>query len=221
VRHDLSRSADARGFCFSYSPLDRSRVLNASLLGAETVARSAAAAGDPALVEEVRPAVAWVLARQGAEGGWVYGEAGHHAFEDGLHTGFVLTSLRAVREAAASLGIDPDRLVATEALSRGASHYSRHFFDTDGRPWYYRHTPWPIDTHTAAVGVLALRAASAFAPALREQSGRVLDWTLGNLTSPRGGFLFQRRRSHSVDIPYLRWCDAWMLLALADAASAS
>src|SRR6185295_4431005 len=156
---------------------------------------------------------------QRPEGGWAYGEAGHHRWEDGLHTGFILMSLMALREAAERLGLDPESLVPLAALRRVASHYSRRFFDAEGRPWYYSRTPWPIDTHTAAVGVLALGASEALVPGAGEQAERVLTWALDRLGSPRGGFVFQRRRFGTVDIPYLRWCQAWMLRALAERAA--
>lgn len=69
VLHDLNRTADENGFCWSYSPLDRSQVVNATLLGAEIVARAAALDRRPDLLAEASPTVRWALSRQNDQGG--------------------------------------------------------------------------------------------------------------------------------------------------------
>jgi hypothetical protein len=216
VLKDLNRTEESAGFCWSYSPLDRSRVVNATLLGAEVVARAAAVTGRRELLEEVVPTVAWSLDRQTDEGGWSYGDAGHHRWEDGFHTGFNLMSYLALRECTEALGGTADALVPLHAIARGADHYAANFFDAEGRPWYYRDRPWPIDPHAAAVAILVLRATAEHIPAGATLAERVLDWTLANLRNDDGTFVFQLRRGSTDRTPFLRWSQAWMLLALAD-----
>ncbi|MBP7608574.1 MAG: hypothetical protein KA760_03715 [Steroidobacteraceae bacterium] len=214
VDKDLNRTESEGGFCWSYSPLDRSCVVNATLLGAETVARAARLLGDAGMFRGTLPTVSWSLARQNAEGGWAYGTAGHHGWEDAFHTGFNLLSLSALRNIAVALDVDPGQVCPEERLVRGARYYAEKFFDPDGRPWYYRHSPWPIDAHAAAVGIITLVQFAEFVPELLDRARRVVHWTLGNLW--RGdGFVFQRHRHYTIGVPYLRWSNAWMLLALA------
>ncbi|RMF76388.1 MAG: hypothetical protein D6738_01525, partial [Acidobacteria bacterium] len=171
VLGDLRRSEDADGFCFSYSARDTSRVINATLLGAETVARAARLAGDPTRLEEIRPTLRWALARQRQDGGWPYGLGPSHGFEDAFHTGFNLLSLRAVRQAAGVLGVDVETLVPHGRLLAGYRHYARAFFDSDGRAWYYRDRPWPLDMHAAAVAILTHLAFRADDPQAAERAG--------------------------------------------------
>ena len=216
VLEDLQRTADADGFCWSYSPDDDSVIVNATLLAAETVARVAALDGDPSALEGIAPTVRWALARQNDEGGWTYGEAGHHAWEDGFHTAFNLASLEAIRAAAETLGADAETLVPGERLDRGYAHYAGRFFDADGRPWYYRHTPWPIDAHSAAVGIITLARLGRRDPARRDQARQVARWTVEHLWLPEGWFAYQLRPRGLVRTPFLRWCQAWMLRALAE-----
>jgi hypothetical protein len=216
VEGDLNVTRDEHGFCWSYSPLDRSSVVNASLLGAETVARVAAMDGDATAFERIEGTLRWCFSRQADDGGWPYGEAGHHQWEDSFHTGFNLASLRAIRDAARELGVDTEALVPWERVRRAYDHYAETFFDPDGRPWYYSHTPWPIDPHAAAVAVLTHLAFADEVPEAAERAKRVLDWTIEHMWVEKGWFAFQKWWWGRIDIPYLRWCQAWMLLALAE-----
>jgi len=100
-------------------------------------------------------------------------------------------------------------------LDRGYSHYAGHFFDADGRPWYYRHTPWPIDAHSAAVGIITLARLARREAARRDQARQVARWTVEHLWLPEGWFAYQLRPRGLVKMPFLRWCQAWMLRALA------
>lgn len=215
VLGDLGRLSAAGGFCWSYSPLDRSMVVNASLLGAETVSRAMRRAGDATGLNDVAATVRWALSRRRADGGWSYGEASYQRWEDGFHTGFNLKSLRAVREALAALGHDPEAVAPHELLDGSYTYYVENFFDPDGRPWYYRHTPWPADAHGAAVAILTFVEFRDRDPRAMERATRTLDWTLRNMWDRRGWFSFQIKPAYRIRIPYLRWCQAWMLLALA------
>jgi hypothetical protein len=44
---------------------------------------------------------------------------------------------------------------------------------------------------------------------------KVAQWAIENLRNRRGYFHYQRRRFHTVRIPYMRWSEAWMAYALA------
>jgi hypothetical protein len=217
VRKDLNRTQMDRGFCWSYSPLDDSVVVNATLLGAEVLARSVGIHGRGELLDELLPTVQWSLAQQDDEGGWAYGRAHHHKWEDSFHTGFNLMSLEAIRDAAAAAGRDAHEVVPMNRLRLGHAHFSTAFIDEKGRPWYYRHQPYPLDSHAAAVAMLTLMAGERF-PELGSagKADAVLDWSLRHLWSDRGYFIYQRRRRSTVKTPFLRWSQAWMLLALAE-----
>src|SRR5439155_12625115 len=99
IREALHRTEDATGACLSYSPLDRTAVYNASLLGARLLVLAGGRAGRHDLVEAARPLVTYALARQRADGSWPYGEARHQGWTDSFHTGFVLGALDVFRRA--------------------------------------------------------------------------------------------------------------------------
>lgn len=208
----LHRTEDATGACLSYSPLDRSAVYNASLLGTRLLVLTGQRAGRPDLIEAAEPLVRYALARQRDDGAWAYGEAGHHRFIDSFHTGYVLGALHVFAKAT---GDDATR----SAVEKGARYYARTFFGPQGEPYYFAHKRYPYDIHSAAEGVIALLELSDRFPKFVELARRVGGWMVDHLLDPEGFFYYQVRRTHTVRIPYMRWSQAWGVRALAELVS--
>src|SRR5713226_4549994 len=103
ILNDLNRSAEAEDeACFSYSPLDQTRVFNASLLAGETLAGVGALTREGDLVDWGLHAARYVARRQSEDGSWAYGVDGYQSWADNFHTAFVLTSLSRIVESVAS-----------------------------------------------------------------------------------------------------------------------
>ena len=79
VLKDLYRTYDDKGdFSFSYSPLDKSVVFNASLLGARLLSRVYSISGEKELIEEAKKAVNFACGYQKENGAWSYGTLPFH-----------------------------------------------------------------------------------------------------------------------------------------------
>lgn len=207
----LNRVETAEEVCFSYTPLDRTRVFNASLLAGESLAAVGRRTGEPELIDLSVKSARYVVRRQRADGSWAYGEADFQSWADNFHTAFVLTSLARIARVAPQT--DAEEIDA--AVRRGYTFWRESFFLADGWPKYYHHTAHPADAHSAGAAVVALAELKdeyADAPALAR---RVAAWAVLNLRDPRGFFYYQRRRRHTVRTPYMRWSEAWMAYALA------
>lgn len=205
----LHRTEDATGVCLSYSPVDRSAVYNASVLGGRLLVRVGTACDDGSLVDRARPLMTFALARQQEDGAWAYGDAAHHHWIDSFHTGFVLSSLESWREATG----DPH---AARAIERGFRLYVETFFGPEGEPYYFSHRKRPYDVHSAAQAVLTgcqLRETIPGAESLARRAGRYL---VESFLCPDGHFRYQLHRTHRVNIPYMRWSQAWAVRALAE-----
>lgn len=214
---DLPRSAetdDRHGeVCFSYSPLDDTKVFNSSLLAAETLICIGASSGDAAFREQTQQlalrATNYVLKRQRADGSWAYGTGNTQAWVDNFHTAYVLMSLsRIMKCSAGAIDLQP-------ALQRGYQFWRDSFFLADGWPKYYHDALYPADAHSAATAIVALielKELDSGAVALAE---RLAEWTLRNLRDSRGFFYYQRRRFYTVRTPFMRWTQAWMAYGLA------
>ncbi len=204
IRRDLHRTtADgAPGFSFSYSPLDRTQVFNASLLGARLLARLCAATGDDTLRDDALNAARFVAHYQRADGSWGYGTAGFQTWVDNFHTGFNLECLA-----------DIDRHLGTtefaDAVERGYRYYRETLFLPDGTPKYFNTATYPVDVHASAQAVITHLALGQ-----PDEAERAADWALRHMRDPEGFFYFQKHPRRTVKTPFMRWSQAWMFYAL-------
>jgi hypothetical protein len=193
--------------CFSYTPLDRRYIHNASLLGASVLAEVGAATGEAHLGEIALAAARYSARRQQPDGSWRYGEGLADGWIDNFHTGFVLVCLK-------QLG---DRLEAPELyepVERGYRFWKTRFFEADGAPKYYPTKRYPIDAHSAAQAILTFLAFADRDTEARCQAERIAGWAIEHLQDPAGFFHYQIHARYRIKIPYIRWSQAWMQRAL-------
>jgi hypothetical protein len=212
ILRDLPRSVETdKEVCFSYTPGSVTRIYNASLLAAETLAVVGELTGELELHDWSVRAARYVVKQQQKDGSWAYGASANQAWVDNFHTAFILTSLAKIIEHCEGA----ETREFQEPLQRGYKFWRNRFFLADGWPKYYHDKLYPVDTHAAAtaiVSLLDLRELDPNALALAEQAAV---WSIRNLRDPGGFFYYQRRRFYSVRTPFMRWTQAWMLYALA------
>ena len=215
---DLNRTDETdEEVCFSYTPLDRTRVFNASLLAGEALAAVGTITGPKVWTDYALRAARYVVRRQRADGSWAYGADSYQSWADNFHTAFVLTSLvRILRSCALQLETDEATRAEIEgAVARGYRFWREGFFLADGWPKYYHHTAHPADAHSAGAALVALAELHEREPDAPALARRVATWTLRELHDPRGFFYYQKRRLRTVRTPYMRWSQAWMAYGLA------
>ncbi len=89
ILKDLNRTYDDKGsFSFSYSPLDKSVVYNASLLGSRLLARVYSYTKEEELLTNARKSVQFCCENQREDGSWSYGKLYFHQWIDNFHTGY-------------------------------------------------------------------------------------------------------------------------------------
>ncbi|MEW6208198.1 MAG: hypothetical protein AB1631_07515 [Acidobacteriota bacterium] len=198
----LNRSEEENGFCFSYTPLDRSRVHNVNLLAAELLARVYEKNGSEEFHHAAQRAAAWTLDHQQQDGSWFYGEADSQRWIDGFHTGYVLVSLRRLID---YLG----RQDWTDHLERGFEFYKNNFFLEDFTPRYYHDRAYPIDIHSSAQAIITFIEMGD-----DHRAARSMKWAVENMQDEGGSFYFQKHRLYTIKTPYMRWSQGWMLYAL-------
>jgi hypothetical protein len=211
---DLNRTnEESDEVCFSYSPLDQTRVFNASLLAAETLATVGALTGEKSLCDWAGRATRFVLRRQRENGSWAYGEDGRQSWCDNFHTAFVLTSLSRISTALRNTSLNPTDEIQP-ALARGYEFWRERFFLGNGWPKYYPDRLYPADIHSAASAIVALVELRGHFPHTNLLAEQIAGWAINNLCDGRGFFYYQGRRFYKVKIPYMRWSQAWMMYAL-------
>jgi hypothetical protein len=219
ILNDLNRSEETdTEVCFSYSPLDQTRVFNASLLAGETLAEVGRLAGEASLCEWAARAARYVCRRQRADGSWAYGGNDYQSWADNFHTAFILGSLSRIIDSvgAAPEAVTPGLLDELDnTLRRGYECWQERFFLENGWPKYYPDHLYPADAHSAAAAIVTLVELRGRIPGTMILAEKIAGWALENLRDSQGYFHYQRRRFHTVKIPYMRWSEAWTAYALA------
>jgi hypothetical protein len=209
VLSDLNRTPGPDGaFCFSYTPVDRTRVHNANLLGAALLARVARETGEGALREAALASARFSIRAQAEDGSWPYGDLPFQSWIDNFHTGFNLVSLLEIADSLGTGELDGP-------LRRGYAFYERSFFLADGTPRYYHDRLFPVDIHSAAQALVTF---AAFAPIQGTALGMgklVAQWALTTMRDRNGRFYFQRHPRYTHTTSFIRWSQAWMLYGLA------
>lgn len=210
ILRDLNRSEEsADEICFSYSPIDNTRVFNASLLAAETLATVGTMTKENSLIDLAVRGARYVARRQNENGSWAYGADGYQSWADNFHTAFVLSSLKRIVDAIPSC-----RDEFTSAIKRGYKFWIENFFLPNGTPKYFHDKTYPIDSHSSGAAIAALvdlKDEDENALTLAEKIAR---WTIKEMQTGQGYFYYQLKPLYYVDIPYMRWSEAWMMYGL-------
>lgn len=195
---------------FNYTPLERTQVHNANLLGAAFLCRVATYVPEPEFLSPSLQAARFSVERQNADGSWYYGErdSPSQKWIDNFHTGFNLCALRHAGGFAKTDEFEP-------CIKRGFDFFLRNFFESDGAPKYFHNRKYPLDVHSVAQSIITLVTLNDLNPMNLDLAQSVFRWALDNLWDNRGYFFYQKHRFWTNRIPYLRWGQAWMLLALA------
>jgi rhamnogalacturonyl hydrolase YesR len=212
ILNDLPHTELDDGICFSYTPVMQDICYNASMLGAELFARMYAVTGDAELRSLAHRAVGFVVAQQHEDGRWNYSldpDTGQERTQIDFHQGFVLDSLHAYIHYA-----EDDDPALAEALRRGAAFYRREQFTDEGRSLWRIPREWPVEIHNQAQGILTFTRLAHLDPAYLPFAETIARWTIEHMQGGDGHFYYRIGKYHTNKISYMRWAQAWMMLAL-------
>ena len=202
--HDLHRTPGKEGFCLSYTPLDKTAIHNANLLGASLLERLYQHNREERLRETALQCLAYSMHHQHADGSWYYAETHYQKWIDSFHTGFNLQAIHYF------LNTGAGRHYA-ENFHRGAAFYAERFFLPDGTPKYYHNKVYPIDIHAPAQAVVFF---SGMGGAYRVLTERIIAWMIDHMYNHKGYFYFRINPRGTNRIFYMRWSQAWAFHAL-------
>jgi len=216
ILNDLNRLTEENSTIgFSYSPLDRYFVNNATALASSLLGLVYSRTRDPQLVEIAKKSAHFVVSRQHEDGSWSYAEdkTGAGVGIDNFHTGFILESLKIYSE---STGDNDYR----SAIKAGLEFYEKSFFLENGAPKYFPDSPYPLDIHSAAQAIITLLQLGGYG-AERGLCRKIVGWMIENMQDGQGYFYYQKNRFYANTIPYMRWGQAWAFRALTEYLSTS
>lgn len=211
IVEDLNRPFENEDeICFSYTPLDKSVIFNASLLAGECLANTGNLTGNEEYLNLAAKTARFVIRRQRDDGAWAYGPKRRHTWVDNFHTAYILLSLYRLKNTAANLKNETER-----AINSGLNYWLTNFFLEDGTPKYYDQETFPIDIHSASAAIVALCELKDLDRRCLPLAEKIANWTVRNLRDEKGFFYYQKRRHVIVKTPFIRWAQAWTAFAIA------
>jgi hypothetical protein len=193
---------------FSYpTPKSRSQVHNANFLGAALLCRVAMHNGDDNLQAKALKVARYSSSKQKDDGSWDYGEQSTQRWIDNFHTGYNLCGLSDVCRYAGTKEFD-------SVIEKGFRFYLKQFFKDDGAPKYFHNRVYPLDIHSGAQSIITLMRFRELSEKSEHMALSVLRWCLSRLYNEKGYFYYQITPHFKNKISYMRWSQAWMLLAM-------
>jgi hypothetical protein len=193
---------------FSYPlPSMRYQVHNANFLAASLFCRVSAAIGNKEFIEPALAAARSSASKQREDGSWFYSEMPHQRWIDNFHTGYNLCALQSIGRYTGATEFQP-------CVHRGFAFYRNHFFREDGAPKYFHDRNHPLDIHCVAQSIITLLAFREFKRDNLKLVHSVLAWAMSHLWDQRGYFYYRVLPFCTIRTSYIRWSQAWMLLAL-------
>ena len=152
----------------------------------------------------------YVISKQKPNGVWYYGETeGSEVIQIDFHQGFILEDLYYFIKYT-----QPSNDMYMKALLKGAEFYKNEQFLSDGRAKWRWPAVYPIDIHNQAQGIITFSKLSKIKDDYLVLALKIASWTIENMQRERGEFYYQKGRYFTNKIPYMRWAQAWMMLAL-------
>jgi len=197
---------DVAGFAYPL-PSMRNNVHNGNLLGAAMLCRVSKYTGDQSLNRTALRVARFSASRQRQDGSWLYGESPTQNWIDNFHTGYNLCALREIGNYLGTTEFE-------QSVRLGFDFYKNHFFREDGAAKYYHDKTYPIDIHCVAQSMITLVALKDLDPGNVSLAQKVCQWAMGHMWDEEGFFYYRVLRAWTNRISYMRWSQAWMLLAL-------
>lgn len=212
IRNSLHVTETVDGICFSYTEEEADCCYNASLLGAEMLAIVYSLNGDKELYKMVKRCVDFVLAHQHEDGCWAYNidvKTGKERMQVDFHQGFVLCSLENIKNL---LSLHDNQL--DMAIKKGLKYYRRVQFNDRGVSLWRIPKQYPIEIHNQAQGIITFTKLGKYAKDYAEFAEVIAEWTIRNMQSKKGFFYYRIFKWYTIRIPYMRWSQAWMMIAM-------
>ena len=215
ILKDIPVTQFKEGICYSYSPFMEDCCYNASLLAAESLARIYSITQEKTLMENACKAVDFVISKQHADGHWEYKldpVTGTERHQVDFHQGYILDSILYISK---FTGHAPQNWL--NARKEGLKFYMNEQFFPNGRSLWRLPKEYPVEIHNQSQGIITCSRAARDFPGALDFAGVISGWTINEMQNPGEGYLYYRKlRYYTNKLSYMRWSNAWMLLALTE-----
>jgi hypothetical protein len=201
-----TEGSSVAGFSYPLASL-RVQIHNANLLGAALLCRVYKHTGEKKFLGPALRVARYSAAKQHEDGSWNYGEAPTQRWIDNFHTGYNLCALQSISRYAETTEFEP-------SIRRGFEFYRAHFFRDDGAVRYFHNRDYPVDIHCVSQSIITLLTLRDLDPDNVRLAHSVFRWAMNHMWDNKGFFYYRVLRSCTIRTSYMRWSQAWMLLAI-------
>lgn len=207
----LKQTKTDHGICISYTEEKQNCCYNASLLSGELLSMHYAISKNDNLRNLIKKIVSFVLAHQHNDGHWNYSidlPSNKERQQIDFHQGFVLCSLYRICQ-----NLNEFPFEVENALTKGLQYYCFNQFSENGRSLWRVPKLFPVDIHNQAQGIITFCLLSEKDEKKKEFAQKIAQWTIKHMQSSKGYFYYRIYRFYTIRTPFMRWSQAWMLLA--------
>ena len=209
ILKDLPQTETKEGICFSYTTLGVDNCYNASLLAATVLSQLFYLTKKENYKTYAIKAVDFVVSKQHIDGHWNYSinEQGKERIQIDFHQGYVIDCIKDVIR---YCGIQQE--VYTTAVKKGTDYYrSQQFFENGQAKWRLPKI-YPVEIHNQSQGIITFSRTQVHAGFAET----IANWTIANMQDKKGFFYYRKLKNYTHKIPYMRWSQAWMFVALTE-----
>src|ERR1700722_15202943 len=193
---------------FSYPlPSSRGQVHNSNFLAAAFLCRVYKCTGEERFRRPALTVATFSVSKQQLDGSWSYGEAPWQRWIDNFHTGYNLCALASISRSMKTVDFQ-------SCIRRGFDFYRNTFFGDDGRVRYFHNRNYPVDIHCIAQSIITLLEFKQLDPGNVRLAQSVLHSALTRMWDDRGFFYYRVLPFCTIRTSYMRWSQAWMLVAI-------
>ncbi len=211
--HDIPHEEMAgEKICFSYSPLKQDYIHNANLFAGEFLLRIGTEINDKTFISYGIKAINYSVSEQKPTGSIPYygTKAKMPDFNDLYHSGYEIRMLYS----AWKLTNKNNLFKATEKY---LSFFISNYFHKSGAILTQPKRKYPKDITAAAEAILTLSSLKNDFSVDEVLYNRTIKWIIDNMQTKQGWFIYRiNKPGIKIKIPYIRWGQSWMALALSN-----
>lgn len=197
--------------CLSYTPYKKDLCFNANALGSQMMAKLFYLTGDITYKNLATQSMNYIIEKQHADGRWNYSvHNGKERAQIDFHQGFILDALKDY-----CTFVQPaDNKFITSYVKGLEFYYEKQFFP-NGRSLWRLPKKYPVDIHNQSQGIITFSRAHDVDNKYPDFAAKIAAWTITHMFDKKGFFYYRVYPCYKNTINYMRWSQAWMLLALA------
>ena len=212
ILNDIPRTDNELGTCFAYTPVKRDMTINASLLAAEILVYSDYINKTEKHIQTIKNVLKFTMHHQNRNGSWYYSfdpQSGRPKKQIDFHQGYVLETIKRICDFS---NIDLSKY--DNEIRSGLDFYRRNQFNDQGVSFWRLPKKFPIDIHNQSQGIITFSFFKDYDFQFLDFSKKITKWTVDNMQNKKGNFYYQKYSFITNKTNYLRWNQAWMLLAM-------